>query len=142
MPINLGRYALVYFLAALGFAVLSGLLEAFTDLSGGGGAATVIPAMVAAVYEGQRWAQANGGPMPEKGALWRGAWRCTIAAAAVNLVTFVLLWMVPAIRELMQAIPFVFIAVLFVILLGVTLLINRFGLGLGIKSERKRQEKA
>ncbi|MCB1350086.1 MAG: ABZJ_00895 family protein [Maritimibacter sp.] len=142
MTINFGRYAIVYFLTALGFAVFSALLEAFTGLSGGGGAATVVPAFVAAMSEGQRWVRENGGPMPEKAALWQGAWRCTLAAAAVNAVTFAALRMIPAIREMLQAIPFVFFAVLVVILLGVTLLINRFGLGSGIKAEFKRLEKA
>ena len=87
MTINFGRYAIVYFLTALGFAVFSALLEAFTGLSGGGGAATVVPAFVAAMSEGQRWVRENGGPMPEKAALWQGAWRCTLAAAAVNAIT-------------------------------------------------------
>lgn len=142
MTINLWRYAIVYLLATVGFAVAAEMLSVYAGVAGGSGAATVVPAMVASIFEGQRWARHHGGSIPAKGALWQGAWRCTLAAAAVNLVTLGLLWMVPAIRAPLQAVPAVLVAIIFVVLLGVTLLVNRFGLGLGVKSELKRRDRA
>jgi len=57
--VNLLRYGLVYFITAIGLAIVLAVLASVVDLDVGGIPSTILPVMIAAMVEGQKRAQAG-----------------------------------------------------------------------------------
>ncbi|MCO6384977.1 ABZJ_00895 family protein [Oceanicola sp. 502str15] len=134
MRINLLRYAGVYIAAAVALAALLWALEAFLGVSAPSGLSTALPPMLAALIEGQAYARTTRAPLPG-GEAWAGALRMTLVVAAINAV--VLLGVLLVMPELREPQLLGIVAVVFVVLLGVVFLANRFFFGMGAKSQLK-----
>lgn len=138
MHVNLIRYGLLWMVASVGMMVL-GLLLAQFGAGMPAGLATVLPPMFAAVLEGLRIAQAARAPLAGKAA-WVNAAAMTGVVAVLTLAQLPLYWNNPVVAEARAAIPVLYLAGIFVLLLAVILMVNRLFLGHGIKLGLKRLE--
>ncbi|OED48402.1 ABZJ_00895 family protein [Leisingera sp. S232] len=138
MQVNLIRYGLVWMAASV-VMLLAGVLLAQFSIGMPAGLATVLPPMVASVVEGMRVAQVAPAPLPS-----RDAWICAAAmtgvVAVLTIIQLPLYWNSPMVAEARETIPLVYVAGIFVVLLGVILMVNRLFLGHGIKLGLKRLE--
>ncbi|KZY37885.1 hypothetical protein A3731_14510 [Roseovarius sp. HI0049] len=82
--VSLIRYALVFLAVAVGVALLVGVLNAQVDTTLGSSAQLMVPAMIAAVIEGQQFARRE--KRKPKGAdAWNFAWVATAIAVVMNV---------------------------------------------------------
>lgn len=81
---SLIRYTLVFLAVAVGAAMLVGFLNARADTTLGSSAQLIVPAMIAAVIEGARFARANK-RKPSRREAWNFAWAAMLVATALNL---------------------------------------------------------
>lgn len=137
MRVNLLRYAGVYVAAMLGLAALTWALQALMGFRLPTGLSTALPPMLAAMMEGQALARGSRA-LISGAAAWREAAKMTLVVALINaLVLFALLGLMP---ELAETRAVVIIGGIFLLLLAVVLLVNRFFLTLGAKSQLKALE--
>ncbi|QDC11073.1 hypothetical protein FHY55_18350 [Oceanicola sp. D3] len=137
MRVNLMRYAGVYIAAAVGLAVLIWIADAAFGLRLPTGLSTALPPMLAALLEGQAFARAYRELAPN-GEAWSIALRMTLVVAVINAV--ILLGMLLFTPQLADPEAFGIIAVVFVVLLGLVLVVNRVFFGMGVKSQLKALE--
>ena len=134
------RYTLVFLLivAATGFAVAA--LNAQADTRLGSSAQLMVPAMVAAAIEGQRFARAHQ-RRPETGTAWTFTWFATAVAVVLNVgLAFLAGGLLPEFGRLAIAAP---LSQQFLLLLafyaGGYVICNRLFLGIGVSTELSRQ---
>ena len=127
------RYAGIY----LGAVILLVVISTFVSLPSG--LATILPCMVAALIEGQKIAQ-NSGKAIEKSEAWAFARESTLLVLAINLVFMVLLFLSPLGSEL-PPLPPILYAVIFIVLMLVSFLTNRFFVTMGANSVLKAEKK-
>ncbi|WP_397544185.1 ABZJ_00895 family protein [Roseovarius salis] len=84
-PVACIRYALVFLGVAIGASVLVSLLNATVDSALGSSAQLMVPAMIAAVIEGQQFAKREK-RKPKGAAAWNFTWVATIIAIGLNLL--------------------------------------------------------
>lgn len=137
MRVNLLRYAGVYIAAAIGLAALTWAAAALLGVRLPTGLSTALPPMLAAMIEGQALARAARAPIPG-GDAWREAGRMTLVVALLNAV--ILAGVLTFTPELANAQAASIIGLVFLVLLGVVFLVNRFFLGLGARSQLKSME--
>lgn len=104
-------------------------------------AATFVPAMFAALQEGQKYACSTG-HRPEKSDIWK----LSRVMAEVYLTTSVVLSVIaavlsPEIRYVYAHIPLVVLFVIYGIFTGIALVVMRWGYSLGIKLGLQEREK-
>lgn len=146
MILNIKRYCLTLAGCIIGFTLLDFALE-LAGISLPVGMSVYLPPLIAAMFEGQRHARQDAAPLA-KGEAWRVAGAMTLWAVIVQ-IAFALISVAiltgmggrTALAPLSQLAPFVWAIIAFV-LIGLTYLFNRLGLGLGLKSERKAQTRA
>ncbi len=136
MSVNLWRYAGVYCAVLFGLAALSFLLGALLNLSVPSGLSIALPPMIAALREGRDYTRKTGAVI-EKGPAWRVAFAMTGVVAVINVLFFIGLSFIPELREVMQVVSVAILLVVFVALLGVVLLANRYFLLLGMRKALK-----
>ncbi|MDR9393312.1 MAG: ABZJ_00895 family protein [Roseovarius sp.] len=78
------RYAIVFVAVAIGVGLVVSWLNASTDTALGSSAQLMVPAMVAAVIEGQQHARTHK-TRPGPAAAWRFTWTATGVAVLLNL---------------------------------------------------------
>ncbi|MEQ8896128.1 MAG: ABZJ_00895 family protein [Roseovarius sp.] len=128
---SLIRYALVFLAVAAGVALLVGFLNAQVDSALGSSAQLMVPAMIAAVIEGQQFARREK-RKPKGAEAWSFAWIATVLAVVLNvaLAYGAGRWL-PEFGKLAVAVPG---SQQFMILLGLYaggyLICNRFFVGL------------
>ncbi|WP_120502079.1 ABZJ_00895 family protein [Roseovarius sp. EL26] len=79
------RYACVFVVTALGTGVLVSVLKQNVTSGIGSSAQLMVPAMIAAVIEGQRWAKTQK-VKPNSGQVWGFAWIAAALATGLNVV--------------------------------------------------------
>jgi len=136
MTFNWQRYMAYYIGSLLAMIVIVQIL-AMVGLNLQSSGLSLIPAMIAALVEGQKYAKANAGPLTQP---WKDALGMTgIAIGIILLMTAFVLASVPQIRAgLLNALP-LFIGVLAafcIILLGLT----RLFYGMGARSVWKARK--
>ena len=129
---SLIRYSLVFLGVAIGASTLIALLNTTTESTLGSSAQLMVPAMIAALIEGQQFAKAEK-RKPGTGEAWRFAWIATAIAVGLNVaLAFLASGLMPEFGRLAIAAP---LSQQFNILLalyaGGYLICNRFFLGLG-----------
>ncbi len=146
MTLNVKRYCLTIAAAIIGFYVLDFLLASF-GVALPGGMSVYLPPLIAAMLEGQRHARETGVPLA-KGEAWRVARPMTLWAVLVQLVFAVLTLLVlmvlgggAVLTSLAQLSPLAWIFVVLVLIV-LTFLFNRLGLGFGVKGELRAMSKA
>jgi len=82
--VSLIRYALVFLAVAVGVALLVGFLNTQVDSALGSSAQLMVPAMIAAVIEGQQFARREK-RKPGGAEAWNFAWIATVIAVALNV---------------------------------------------------------
>ncbi|MGH1415984.1 MAG: ABZJ_00895 family protein [Pelagimonas sp.] len=141
MSINLIRYTVIYVLAITGLMAISFALQVFTNIEMPTGVSTVLPVMMAAMLEGQRYARETKQPIEPN-----DAWKAALAATGVVIVVSILLVavffvFVPGFAGLFAALGSVGLLIVLTISLVIVLLANRFALTMGAKNELKAQAK-
>lgn len=132
--VNLKRYTLVYVGTILGLVVLSFVLSLLAGISLPAGLSTILPAMAGAMNEGQKRAT-TGRPPFEKSEAWAAARSLTKVVILVNALIMVLAMIVPSVRAVFYSVP-VMAALVFLVLIGITFLTNRFFLTYGFKNQK------
>ncbi|UXX84490.1 ABZJ_00895 family protein [Roseovarius pelagicus] len=133
------RYSLVFLAVALGAGVVVRLLEGrVSEL--GASTQLIVPAMVAALIEGHRYARTHRQRVP-RAELWGFVWIATALATALNLaLAYLAGGLLPEFGKLTIA---SFGSQQFLILLGIYtgayLISNRFFYGIGTSTELGRQ---
>lgn len=134
-------YTWLYLLVLVVLAVVFYLLERFLAIEPPGGTAGVLPPLIAAMQVGSRYAH-DMGERPANATAWQGAFYMTGIAVVVNVVLLGVLLMLPQFRALFANLPPVFLIVIAVVLIGLVLLANRWGVMFGAKTALRAQEKA
>lgn len=129
---NYLRYATVFFAVAVGVAVVVALLNTATRSGLGSSVQLMVPAMIAALIEGQRFAKTRK-RKPTGATAWTFTWIATGIAVALNLA---LACLGPAVAPEFSRLAIApFLSRQFVILLGLYaggyVLCNRFFLSIG-----------
>ncbi|RKF14684.1 hypothetical protein D6850_07305 [Roseovarius spongiae] len=136
------RYALVFVAVAIGAGLAVRLLEGRVSGLGSSAAQLIVPAMIAALVEGQRGARVARA-RPDRGQFWNFAWIATGVATALNLaLAYGAGGLLPEFGKLAIA-PFGSrqFAILLGLYAGAYLICNRFFFGLGVSTELARQER-
>ncbi|WP_371225495.1 ABZJ_00895 family protein [Roseovarius sp. 2305UL8-3] len=81
---NYIRYGIVFLAVALGAAILINLLNTRVDNALGSGAQLMVPAMIAALIEGQQFAR-KAKVKPNSTQAWGFTWTATLIATALNV---------------------------------------------------------
>ena len=132
------RYILVFLAVAIGAGLAVAALEGRISTLGSA-AQLVVPAMIAALIEGQQFAKARG-VAPDRPQIWNFAWIATGVATVLNLVlSYAAGGFLPEFGKLAIA---SFGSQQFLILLGIYagayLICNRFFLSIGVSTELSR----
>ncbi|SLN58658.1 hypothetical protein PEL8287_03149 [Roseovarius litorisediminis] len=133
---NYPRYTIVFLVVAIGAALLITFVNTTLQSALGSSAQVLVPAMIGALIEGQRFARTSGRKATTAEA-WRFTWIATIIALALNiLLAFVGPAVVPEFAKLAIApvMSMQFNVVLAIYAVGY-LISNRFFLGIGISTE-------
>lgn len=135
------RYCLVFLVIAVGVGLIVALLNETTQTTLGSSAQLMVPAMVAALIEGHRFARAQT-RSPTRLEKWRFVWIATGLAVLCNLLLGGLATrLLPEFGRLMIAPP---LSRQFLLLLGIYaggyLICNWLFFGLGTSTERARRE--
>ena len=133
---KLQRFALTYFGFMLGLMAISVVLKVFFETDFANGGMALIPAIGAAMIEGQKYVQTNEA-LPEKILMWRFARVAAAVALAISLVAVAMgSFVVPQIRGLMaQPGGAGILMALSLLHAGFTFLVVRFFLGLAARSQ-------
>lgn len=133
---KLQRFALTYFGFMLGLMAISVVLKLFFETDFVNGGMALIPAIGAAMIEGQKYVQANE-TLPEKIQMWRFARVAAAVALAISLVAVAIgSFVVPQIRGLMAQPGGAGILMALALLhAGFTFLVVRFFMGLAARSQ-------
>ena len=130
------RYAVVFLAVGIGASFAVTALQARFDSVVGSSAQLMVPAMIAALVEGQQFARAHG-RKPDSREIWRFTWIATAIAVGLNVaMAFGGQGYLPEFEKLAVAPVF---SKQFMILLGLYaggyLLCNRFFAGLGVGNQ-------
>ena len=133
---TLWRYALVFLAVAIGASLAVTALQTRFDSVAASSAQLMVPAMIAALVEGQQFARRNG-RRPDSREIWRFVWGATTVAVILNVaLAFGGQGYVPEFEKLAVAWGF---PKQFSILLGLYaggyLICNRFFVGLGVGNQ-------
>ncbi|GGB26120.1 ABZJ_00895 family protein [Allosediminivita pacifica] len=132
MNVNYVRYGALYFAAMV---VLAGVSVMMTRVLGFGfpsGAASIIPPMAAALFEGQQAGRA--GARPSGRALWAVAFAMTGVAVLINGAIAAIFLSMAETRALLSQVPLRYFTGIAALLIAAVLLVNRFFFGIGLKS--------
>ncbi|MDJ0821490.1 MAG: ABZJ_00895 family protein [Paracoccaceae bacterium] len=133
---NLLRYTGIYVLTGTTLMVLSVFLERAVGIALSSMISMIVPPLVAALLEGKRIARVTMAPI-SNGEAWRAALAATAVVAVLNVV-FLGVWMLlPQVSHAMRGAELSSLGLLFAVLLGVVLLINRIFLTMGSSQEMK-----
>src|SRR6056297_2246192 len=132
----LWRYAMVFLAVAIGASFAVAALQGQIKGLVGSSAQLMVPAMIAALVEGQQFARAHG-RKPDSREIWRFTWIATAIAVGLNVaLAFGGRGYLPEFEKLAVAPVF---SKQFIILLGLYaggyLLCNRFFAGLGVGNQ-------
>lgn len=136
MIINVKRYAAVYVLATVCLISTNVVLAMLFQFVLPAGLTTIVPAVVAAQFEGQRMAK-NGLQDLQSGAAWKASLLMTSVALIVVLLLAVFVLSVPSFREILEAIAPSMLGLLVGGALIVTLVVNRAVLDFSFRSARR-----
>ena len=131
MNVNYTRYGAIYFVTMV---LLAGLSITMTRLLGFGfpsGAASVIPPMAAASFEGDRLGRA--GARFSSRALWAVALAMTGVAVGINAAIAALFLTMAETRALLSQVPLRYFTGIAALVIVAVLLVNRFFFGIGLK---------
>lgn len=138
--VSLPRYALVYIGTAIGISLFLEALVRFVGIDVSSGGTSVIPAILAAMVEGQKRAAA-GAELYTSSEAWTAAFLMTLVAMAIAVAAMFGLSFIAAWAELLAIIS----PEAWIFILGfaglVTLGCNRFFLTMGYRNQRKVMEK-
>ncbi|MEX5579256.1 ABZJ_00895 family protein [Pseudophaeobacter sp. A-200-2] len=133
---NLKRFTLVYVATALGVIAVVYAVQVLLGHNIANGGMSIIPAIVAAMVEGQRYAKAERA-VPESAVLWRFAKAAALMILGLSLIFVVLLSLImPPLRQMMSdpvGASVLFGGALLQAALGLVLV--RFFSGMGAKSQ-------
>lgn len=137
---NIRRYTLVFLGVSVGLWVLSLLVMQIFKFDIANGGMMILPPMVAAMVEGNKFAQQNG-RLPEKGDMWKFARIAALVVLAISMVfTAVMTFVIPELRNLMaQRMGGGILMAAVLVQALVAFLVTRFFLGLGAKSALNRR---
>ncbi|MFK7938463.1 MAG: ABZJ_00895 family protein [Roseovarius sp.] len=129
---NLIRYGLVFLVVALGVALAVQGLNARVDTVLGSSAQLMVPAMIAALIEGQQFGKLQK-RRPNSAEIWGFTWMATLVATLLNLgLAFLAAGIAPEFGKLAIAVPLSQqFNLLLLIYAGGYLICNRFFCGLG-----------
>jgi hypothetical protein len=133
MNIDLKHFGMWYIGILVGLMILSVAIETFLNFSMPTAVGTIAPPMVAAMVAGQRFVAQNKAGI-ERNVMWSEALRMTAVITVVNILLFIGFLFVPGIRDLFLTVGFTLLVILFAILMLVTFVIVRMGLGMGIRA--------
>ncbi|MGB0900259.1 ABZJ_00895 family protein [Halocynthiibacter sp.] len=134
--INPIRYGLVYIATAFGLGIGLEVLLRVTGIDLSSSATSIMPAMIAAMFEGQKRAQSDEGAFTN-GEAWTAAMVMTVVALGITAILGFFMSFLPEWSRIFGSFS-VGIWVLLVAISGiVSLLVNRFFLTLGFKNKRK-----
>lgn len=137
MIIKPARYALTFLLTLVAGVVVVTLLRVTFGVDLASSFLPIIPAMVAATLEGNKYARSTEAPL-ENRAAWKAAFVMTAIAVAFYAVLAVLLLSLSA--QVQDAtVAGGFMAAVMAVYTVVWLIMNRVFLGLGVRNERKVQ---
>jgi len=130
------RYGLVFLAVALGAALLIGVLNTNAGGTLGSGAQLMVPAMIAALIEGQQFAR-NHKARASSAQLWGFTWIATLIATGLNVaLAYLAAPIAPEFAKLAVAAP---MSQQFLVLLGLYaggyLVFNRIFYGIGIGNQ-------
>lgn len=139
LAVNHANYLLVYVLTAVAVSLLGAVLNSFAKISLGGGVGTVVPAIMAALTQGTRYARVTG-EMAPKGLVWRLSVIWVLMVLVLNIAFFFALMALDggsgALRSFANAGGIVFSAVILLITL-LLIPVNYFFFNMGAKGELK-----
>lgn len=138
--INYKRYAVTYVAVMVGLMLLNIFLAFAFDYSVPTGVGTVLPAMMAALMEGQKLADSSVSQFT-KGDAWRAAGKMTLIAFGINAVVMGFVMLNPAFAAALKPVPVVLLAAIFAALMVLTFFMSRFFVMMGFKSQRKAAAK-
>lgn len=133
---NIKRYALVYVSTMVGLTLFGIVLDwvfAFTLPSG---LSTILPAMMAAMLEGQKRADSGALRLTPQQA-WAAARKMTFIVFVVTAAMFLALVMIPPIGAVLLSLPPTILLGVLAVLMGITLLANRFFVTSGYDAQLK-----
>ncbi len=130
------RYALVFVAVAVGAAMAINALNTATETTLGSSAQLMVPAMIAALIEGQQFTRKQK-RRPESGEIWGFTWIATAIATALNVaIAYLAAGVAPEFGKLAIATPF---SQQFIVLLGIYaggyLICNRLFAGIGAANQ-------
>lgn len=139
--LNWKRYVRAYFLTMIGLAVLSLVLDLLFQSTVPTGISIVLPTIMAAMFEGQKRAEA--GLAAYSGAeAWSAAAYATMIVGVITVLTLALLLVfLESSRMAFGSFSMVTWVIVFSVLMFVTLLTNRIFLTMGYKNQRKALDK-
>lgn len=143
---NLRRFTIVYAASALALIAVVSTVQIFLGFRIANGGMSIIPGIVAAMIEGQRYARESRA-LPEAAAMWRFARAAALVILGVSLILIVGLSLImPQLRQMMSdpmGASVLFAGSLLQAALGLVLV--RFFVGMGAKSQltaiRKQEER-
>ncbi len=133
----LGRYIVCLLGGIVLMAVVNVVLRSVLDLGSASGASTVIPPMLAAMLVGRKWAE-DTGKLPDTGHVWR----LSLMGAAFYGVLQLLLGLVVLFSVAsLDGLGFGILLALVAFVGGITILVNRWFIGMGAKNHLKHVER-
>ncbi len=132
MSVNYTRYGAIYFAAMVVLAGLSVMLTRVLGVGFPSGAASIIPPMAAALFEGQQTGRA--GARLSGRALWAVALAFTGVAVGINAAIAALFLTMAESRTLLAQVPLGYFTGVAALVIAAVLLVNRFFFGIGLKS--------
>lgn len=143
---NLKRFSIVYVVTALALIAIVSAVQAVLGFRIANGGMSIIPAIVAGMIEGQRYARAHRA-LPEGADMWRFAKAAALVILGLSLVFAVVFSLImPDLRQMMSdpvGASVLFAGSLLQAALGLVLV--RFFVGMGAKSQltaiRKQEER-
>ena len=134
------RYALVYVIAVLALAVFEVGLEVLARYSLPMGIRSILPPIMAAMYEGQKRAQAGLEPL-DGSAAWKAARGMTYVVLAVSIMLLLISLLIPGWGSLLWVLPPMFLIGMLAFELLMAFLVNRFFVGIGYRNQRMAMDR-
>jgi hypothetical protein len=118
--------------------VLGLVLEAQFGTGGGNLGTAILPAMAAAMFEGDRFVTTYHA-RPHGGAMWRATLQMSVLVMGISLILLAgLAALDPSLPAAVATLPPLVWAIMLVVIVGLTIIPIRLGYGLGVRSAVKR----
>ena len=132
------RFCLMY----IGLMILLGVFGLVLETqfgSGGGNLGTaILPTMLAAMFEGDRFVGSYHA-RPHRGAMWRATLQMSVLVIGISMIFLAgIAALDPAFLAVFESLPALVWAIMLAVIVGVTIIPIRLGYGLGVRSAVRR----